>query len=101
AWHARRLSSVPTRRSSDLGGDGAHAQQGQEGRLVEIPHSLAVPGQIAPAGLTVILPAQDGGQGEEDQRHPNKMSAPDAAGETLRSEEHTSELQSRFDLVCR
>src|SRR5207249_9169633 len=24
-----------------------------------------------------------------------------AIGETLRSEEHTSELQSRFDLVCR
>src|SRR5699024_4583860 len=27
--------------------------------------------------------------------------APRAAGRALRSEEHTSELQSRFDLVCR
>src|SRR6266513_4946355 len=26
---------------------------------------------------------------------------PQAAGQHLRSEEHTSELQSRFDLVCR
>src|SRR5699024_11685350 len=30
-----------------------------------------------------------------------KVSRPRAAGETRRSEEHTSELQSRFDLVCR
>src|SRR5699024_11253178 len=29
------------------------------------------------------------------------LSPHDLAGITLRSEEHTSELQSRFDLVCR
>src|SRR5699024_11837095 len=29
------------------------------------------------------------------------LTGPNGSGKTMRSEEHTSELQSRFDLVCR
>src|SRR5699024_12114508 len=32
---------------------------------------------------------------------PGSMTASDIAGYEVRSEEHTSELQSRFDVVCR
>src|SRR2546421_12233402 len=34
-------------------------------------------------------------------RGPDRVPAPRQSGEHLRSEEHTSELQSRSDLVCR
>src|SRR5699024_12159950 len=57
-------------------------------RTVTVPVDAALAESIRPGAvvdLWVALPA-DGGAG---------------AGATLRSEEHTSELQSRFDLVCR
>src|SRR5437868_10851387 len=41
-----------------------------------------------------------GGQvGRLEERQPSELD--DVAGQDRRSEEHTSELQSRFDLVCR
>src|SRR5438067_7028415 len=46
--------------------------------------SVAAVGQDAVRGAQVVLVGQGGGEGAE-----------------RRSEEHTSELQSRFDLVCR
>src|SRR5699024_12560980 len=63
--------SFPTRRSSDLGGEAGGLRRGRNG---------------APGG--------GGRSGERGRRHRRA-----AAGG--RSEEHTSELQSRFDLVCR
>src|SRR5699024_11677100 len=42
--------------------------------------------------FTVVAPAEQGG--EREQREPE-------GDDPVRSEEHTSELQSRFDLVCR
>src|SRR5699024_11882748 len=81
------LSSFPTRRSSDLafgtGSKGLGAGAGEEPidrspafGVIAFEQQTEVDGKVSP-----FLPAL--GCGEE------------------RSEEHTSELQSRFDLVCR
>src|SRR5207249_10491921 len=85
--------SFPTRRSSDL--QEVHAGRRRGGRTREsvaaTEHHVRITGTAGdgrerePAELVVELLV--GGQ----RRH--------RAG--LRSEEHTSELQSRFDLVCR
>src|SRR5437868_9278183 len=69
------LHSFPTRRSSDL-------------TLTSMEVAAAVAGGLRRTGWEAVeVPGADGGEGT--------ASAP------LRSEEHTSELQSRFDLVCR
>src|SRR5699024_12884044 len=75
----RDLHSFPTRRSSDLG-------------------DLQGAGQAVTEGaLEVVL--QGGGQlGVQVRRRAEVLRGQDGRG---RSEEHTSELQSRFDLVCR
>src|SRR5206468_10466946 len=76
------LHSFPTRRSSDL--QQIHAQDRQQDRRIEAP----------------------------EQQHRDLMPPPEVARESRqkgdldtaaarRSEEHTSELQSRSDLVCR
>src|SRR5437868_13485289 len=73
------LHSFPTRRSSDL----VH-HAGPDG-----PARAALPGGIRGRRAALRgLPAGAGG----DRR---------GLGRRRRSEEHTSELQSRFDLVCR
>src|SRR5438067_3209203 len=69
------LHSFPTRRSSDLG-SGSSARWS--------PGCWSSPGASAPA-CRRSAPAPEDDQQPGDQR----------------SEEHTSELQSRFDLVCR
>src|SRR5207249_8175171 len=74
AVHPRDLHSFPTRRSSDLL-QGPGAADGR-GRLRD---EAVLSGGAAGAGGSAGTPAQGDG----------------------RSEEHTSELQSRFDLVCR
>src|SRR5699024_12239858 len=88
--------AVPTRRSSDLrGGEdvgrGALPDLLDEGggaREVELELDPLVLGLEALAELLEGL--LQGGRRED----PDRFRAP-------RSEEHTSELQSRFDLVCR
>src|SRR5206468_13087604 len=80
----RALHSFPTRRSSDLDGRKEH----QEGEQRKTEH---------------------GAQRICIERHNARQRALDHAvepgrpvrGRLLRSEEHTSELQSRSDLVCR
>src|SRR5699024_12775530 len=69
------LHSFPTRRSSDL----LSMTKGILGKKVGMTQVFGENGELIP--VTVV----------------------EAAGnvENLRSEEHTSELQSRFDLVCR
>src|SRR5699024_11354182 len=91
--------SLPTRRSSDLeledpidpavDPEGARAQAEQP--LVVYPTAHKIRNNfIADAVKTVLGPMQPG-------------DIPDPIPESVRerSEEHTSELQSRFDLVCR
>src|SRR5207249_9902587 len=76
------LHSFPTRRSSDL----VH---------VEIATACAVEPLLDRLDGGVIVGGVDGLEGP-----PRARRVPEAAGGS-RSEEHTSELQSRFDLVCR
>src|SRR5690625_7966160 len=78
----RYLQSFPTRRSSDL------LRPGHRGVVVGLPQRVA----------RVVEAADDGDPGHPRDREPG----PDAPAQPpLRSEEHTSELQSRGHLVCR
>src|SRR2546421_9622018 len=59
----------------------------------------SVPRRASPAALgdQVVI----GGPGESPQLHPGRPADLRAVPLCLRSEEHTSELQSRSDIVCR
>src|SRR5699024_11484452 len=93
--------SFPTRRSSDLAG-----RRAPEGLREDGVAALVAAG----AGLDVLVlagaPGAAGGVGEGqfDALRP-QIALEQALGaedpQPTRSEEHTSELQSRFDLVCR
>src|SRR5207248_9565584 len=72
----RGLHSFPTRRSSDLG----------------------APARVARPGLA--RRGRAGGAAGRRPVPPRPAAAPGSAGDA-RSEEHTSELQSPYDLVCR
>src|SRR5699024_12688527 len=76
----RDLPSFPTRRSSDLG------QLRHRGRRL-----------VQPVGAGAVRRLQ----GRCPGRLVRAVGRPDRAKRIKRSEEHTSELQSRFDLVCR
>src|SRR5699024_12264658 len=83
---------LPTRRSSDLrqqvaivGGIRADEEPNQQHGAHEA---------VYPAGLPPVLLHQAAGAGAAIQ-------LVDLVQRPQRSEEHTSELQSRFDLVCR
>src|SRR5699024_12047362 len=80
--HHRGVRSSPTRRSSDLG-----SMWDPYGNVGKLP--VAVVNHDRPAVL-------DG-----RALHIGKDLAEELKGNDSRSEEHTSELQSRFDLVCR
>src|SRR5207247_6955053 len=94
----RVLLPFPTRRSSDL-----RAQRPVVEGLQAGPDGPAVP-RRAP-GEVVVRPAEHGTAGERGfgggcgdrtaARYPGLFPR------QMRSEEHTSELQSRVDLVCR
>src|SRR5699024_3506528 len=58
-------------------------------------------GQDGDIGAGQFLHAGDRQTAERQQRHQLVMGLGACAGQKVRSEEHTSELQSRFDLVCR
>src|SRR5262249_59375659 len=80
----RALPSFPTRRSSDL----EHAR----------------PASVESGGAQLVIGAYRGqpivGQPPEE-RVAGRRRAPLGAGQRSRSEEHTSELQSLTNLVCR
>src|SRR5438067_1125800 len=75
------LLSFPTRRSSDLG-DYASIADGRVEQQISIIQPRVMPAQRLPLAQLLALRGH----------HPRLDD---------RSEEHTSELQSRFDLVCR
>src|SRR5207249_11590697 len=91
-----QLHSFPTRRSSDLDGTpvidayllavGGHPQRYPDDAVVV---SLLSEGEVVGAlmGIPVVSP--------------DDSDVPPFRSYEVRSEEHTSELQSRFDLVCR
>src|SRR5690606_41684197 len=89
------LTSFPTRRSSDL-----RTAPATKPRQEEIGHGSPASG----------LPAEDPLCPDDQEDHPchgadrgqpHPEGAPARVGVRARSEEHTSELQSRENLVCR
>src|SRR5207249_12225447 len=84
--HLPHPHSFPTRRSSDLSGLSHPAARLLHGARVRRQHGAAV---------RPVLEGLEPSHQPALARHPQ-----DGAG-GRRSEEHTSELQSRFDLVCR
>src|SRR5207248_9437465 len=98
--HHPDLHSFPTRRSSDLTEDGGYpalfkrlrdpATREKIKTQVQTPSDDWENMYLAAGGPEHILLAQF----KSDKLKP-------LTGKTLRSEEHTSELQSPYDLVCR
>src|SRR5699024_12550100 len=91
-----RPHSLPTRRSSDL----AAAAEGLAAQA-DAPHHLAL---VPDADLAQLDPHMEGAGQVFDQLaevHPAVGGKIKRHLGVVRSEEHTSELQSRFDLVCR
>src|SRR5205814_5478026 len=88
----RRIQPFPTRRSSDL----------YDTKIDDCRSSA-----LSPAGAILALrrparAAERGGAGGARSRSPRSaVRQPRAAAEQRRSEEHTSELQSLRQLVCR
>src|SRR5699024_11837441 len=90
--------AVPTRRSSDLGAGGGffrpYGPERAENATVRIQA-----GRLSCAFQKSTLKSSDASYAPKPARmRCRAYSAPDSM--TSRSEEHTSELQSRFDLVC-
>src|SRR5699024_12849897 len=86
----RALTSFPTRRSSDLRAHGGHHDLGAHRRR-DAADAHRAPA-AAPAGRIPVLLRHRPGHALRAEREHQRPG---------RSEEHTSELQSRFDLVCR
>src|SRR5207249_10324619 len=87
------IHSFPTRRSSDLNRGKIVTAMRDESKLGEVLSFLRTQLE-AGRQLYVIYPLID-------ESEKLDVKAASAEYELWRSEEHTSELQSRFDLVCR
>src|SRR5207249_11571528 len=85
----RDLHSFPTRRSSDLPSDFASGRR--------LDHLEALQNRR----VAFASPAEVIDLASPRRRHERLECPDDVNAMNLRSEEHTSELQSRFDLVCR
>src|SRR5699024_12871622 len=88
----RSLPCFPTRRSSDLSDDALFYTMPWVLAKV-VPLAAGPAAALARVHRAALAKAQASGAGS-----PLQLAAFQAAA---RSEEHTSELQSRFDLVCR
>src|SRR5207302_9837793 len=86
---AGALPSVPTRRSSDLGGRHRHPGAGVDGAADRLQRVGRARGRARPDRRRPPAEGREAGARTGDR------------GGTTRSEEHTSELQSRENLVCR
>src|SRR5207253_8833038 len=93
SFHAHRdLHSFPTRRSSDLRAAHHHSDEPQTQKQIVCSPALKRPGFVCPR-YDVDESRQSAGEAHDEEcllEHG-----------VLRSEEHTSELQSRGHLVCR
>src|SRR5207249_10821629 len=92
----RDLPSFPTRRSSDLAQHFVSVVDVDVVPVGEVLRDLLV---ALAVGLSEVLERRIG----EHDAEPEGVVGPVALDheDVVRSEEHTSELQSRFDLVCR
>src|SRR5690606_41223384 len=92
------LPSFPTRRSSDLNYDGIQ-QLSRQGDVFQWGGAWLCEGGVCPTPdgrgqlLAIELP--------ELRKPEGRFYATSRRGKQLRSEEHTSELQSRENIVCR
>src|SRR5207248_10356693 len=91
---ARALPSFPTRRSSDLDHGEVRRRRFRRGLLDDAHHAIEAVGHRLGLDDTVLKALFP-----RDLLHGNHRRL--VALEYLRSEEHTSELQSPYDLVCR
>src|SRR5204863_9642873 len=95
------LHSFPTRRSSDLNPSGSCRTIGNRCRPILTVFALPMFFPIAAAAQTLTpsaTPCASIGVWAEQSPYPIAVSGHAVASQ--RSEEHTSELQSRRDLVC-
>src|SRR5699024_12637153 len=93
----RVLASCPTRRSSDLG-------YAESGVTLTVPGSVPGSAPCEPATVTSRFSADWSTAPKNPACAPSPRRIPAIPRPDRpwgRSEEHTSELQSRFDLVCR
>src|SRR5207247_8877180 len=99
--HYPYLHSFPTRRSSDLLDDYQHAFENSPAiqRLKEKAEVQILTEKLATEAA--IVRALKDSQAVIPIRERTKFPAPLLQALPDRSEEHTSELQSRVDLVCR
>src|SRR5699024_12660933 len=86
---ARPLSPFPARRSSDLCPNSWAVSMARE-LAAETQASSGIPAMQAFCVISKLA-----------REETSRMQKACMAGIPLRSEEHTSELQSRFDIVCR
>src|SRR5699024_12382936 len=97
----RRLHSFPTRRSSDLTRGGSPRPIKSYVAPTGIPWVKIA--DVARSGTRYINETHEfikpEGENKSRRVYPGDLILSNSA--TPRSEEHTSELQSRFDLVCR
>src|SRR5699024_11374573 len=98
--HLLPLHSFPTRRSSDLNATVLENMQTVAQALTDT-ECRNVLGSFLFSGDDVNKPAGVLSGGEKTRLALAMLVVSSANVLLLRSEEHTSELQSRFDLVCR
>src|SRR5690606_41891744 len=89
--YRRALHSFPTRRSSDLSVTSVGC--------VRLPVGPPLPGDVGDTGSVVCQPCPDEEQVRKAVQEPDTIRIDGRS--PGRSEEHTSELQSRENLVCR
>src|SRR5699024_11702851 len=97
----RDLLSFPTRRSSDLShfhGEGTEGRGHRRECQSWIRGSTWTSPSTLGANLDDLVPKESARKARQAWRPSTGRSL---VGCVCRSEEHTSELQSRFDLVCR
>src|SRR5207249_10090840 len=97
--YPRHLHSFPTRRSSDLKADGK-VDYDAAGKLAMMLVADGSDGVVV-SGTTGESPSLSDAEKIELVRTVKEAIPGKNVVAGTRSEEHTSELQSRFDLVCR
>src|SRR6266704_4413824 len=102
AVYARRADAGPCTRSSAASTSGSNDCTPIESRVNPAASSRSSRGPSTVSGLASVVISASGATSNPSRRWPSspaRTSPPRVVG--VRSEEHTSELQSRFDLVCR